>query len=173
MTMLIYLSMIESEADKSKFIALYETYRSSMFHAANRILNNTDDAEDTVHQAFLKVAEAIETVDDSIPDRVKGFLITITQHYAIDLYRKKKKLFLFDVGIKEDAAAIYEHSGVLVQCIDRLPEKYRAVILLKYKFGYGTKEIARLLSLSESNVAKIHQRAKSNLEQLCKEEGIL
>ena len=173
MTMLIYLSMIESEADKSKFILLYETYRSSMFYAANQILNNKDDAEDAVHQAFVKVAETIEKVDDSVPSRVKGFLITITQHYAIDQYRKKKRLSLFDLSIKEDCADIYEGSGVLVQCIDRLPENYRAVILLKYKYGYEIKEIARFLSLSVSNANKIHQRAKAKLEKLCEEEGLL
>ena len=171
--MLIYLSMIESEADKSKFIALYETYRSCMYYAAYKILNNRDDAEDAVHQAFLKVAETIETVDDSVPGRVKGFLITITRHYAIDLYRKKKRRSLFEVGIKQDAAGIYEGSGILTQCIDRLPETYRAVILLRHKYGYEIKDIARLLSLSQSNTAKIHQRAKAKLEQMCREEGIL
>lgn len=171
--MLIYLSMIETEADKRKFIALYETYRSSMFYSANKILNNADDAEDAVHQTFLKIAETIETVDDSVPGRVKGLLLTITRHYAIDLYRKKQKRSLFEAGEVEDIAVIYETSGSLAKCMAKLPEAYRAVIVLKYNCGYSTREISRLLSLSVSNVNKIHQRAKRKLGQLCEEEGIL
>ncbi len=36
--MIIYLSIIESEEDKSKFEQLYITYRQTMFYVANRIL---------------------------------------------------------------------------------------------------------------------------------------
>lgn len=52
--MLIYLQMIESEADKSKFEQLYLKYRSLMLRVAMRILHNEQDAEDAVHQAFCR-----------------------------------------------------------------------------------------------------------------------
>ena len=53
--MLIYLQMIESEEDKSKFEAIYNKYRYLMFSVANRVLNNQYDAEDAVHQAFISI----------------------------------------------------------------------------------------------------------------------
>lgn len=53
--MLIYLQMIESEADKSKFERLYLRYRGLMFSVAMRLLSNEQDAEDAVHQAFLSI----------------------------------------------------------------------------------------------------------------------
>ena len=55
--MLIYLQMIESEEDKSKFIELYNQYRYLMFSVANRILKNEYDAEDAVHQAFVSIID--------------------------------------------------------------------------------------------------------------------
>lgn len=54
--MMIYLQMIDTPEDRSKFEFLYMEYRGLMFHVANKILHNEQDAEDTVHQAFLKVA---------------------------------------------------------------------------------------------------------------------
>ena len=171
--MLIYLSLIESEEDKSKFIFLYENYRSSMFYVANEILHNRQDAEDVVHQTFVKIAETIETVDISIPSRSKSLLLTITRHNAIDLYRKKQRCSVYDTTILADTVVGLENLGVVGYCFTKLPENYRTVLALWHSYGYSHKEIARLLSLRESNVAKIHQRAKAKLEKLCREEGIL
>lgn len=53
--MFLYLAMIDSDADKSKFEILYSEYKNLMYYTANRILRNSSDAEDVVHQAFLKV----------------------------------------------------------------------------------------------------------------------
>lgn len=58
--MIVYLSMIESPEDQSKFELLYTEYRDVMYHVAFKILQNEQDAEDAVHQAFLKIAEKIE-----------------------------------------------------------------------------------------------------------------
>lgn len=55
--MIIYLQMIESDEDKSKFEQLYIMYKGLMFHVAMKILKNEFDAEDAVHQAFLSLIE--------------------------------------------------------------------------------------------------------------------
>ena len=58
--MLVYLQMIETPEDKSKFIILYEEYRDYMYRVALAILHNPEDAEDAVHYAFVKIAENID-----------------------------------------------------------------------------------------------------------------
>lgn len=55
--MILYLQMIDAPKDRSKFERLYLAYRDLMFYVANQILHNEQDAEDAVHQAFLKVGE--------------------------------------------------------------------------------------------------------------------
>ena len=50
--MIIYLQMIDTPEDRSKFEQIYLEYRGLMFHVANEILHNEQDAEDAVHQAF-------------------------------------------------------------------------------------------------------------------------
>ena len=52
--MLIYLQMIETPEDRSKFETLYEEYRDAMYAVAQKILRNNMDAEDALHQAFCK-----------------------------------------------------------------------------------------------------------------------
>ena len=54
--MLVYLQAIDNPEDRTRFEAMYSAYRGLMFHVANRILQNPQDAEDAVHLAFLGLA---------------------------------------------------------------------------------------------------------------------
>ena len=60
--MLIYMMMLETPEEKSLFEQIYLEYRGLMFHVAYEILHNEQDAEDAVHQAFVKIAENIKKI---------------------------------------------------------------------------------------------------------------
>ena len=66
--MIIYLQMIESDEDKSKFEQLYIMYKGLMFHVAMKILKNEFDAEDAVHQAFLSLIENLKKIAAACAD---------------------------------------------------------------------------------------------------------
>ena len=51
----LYLQMLDTPEEKVRFEEVYLTYRGLMYHTANRILHNRQDAEDAVHNAFLQV----------------------------------------------------------------------------------------------------------------------
>lgn len=89
--MFLYLAMIDSDADKSKFEILYSEYKNLMYYTANRILCNSSDTEDVVHQAFLKVIEILDTISSPRCHKTRALLVTITEHKAIDLYREKQR----------------------------------------------------------------------------------
>ena len=55
--MLLYLQMLETPEEKSLFEQIYLEYRGLMYHVAYEILHNDQDAEDAVHQAFVKIVE--------------------------------------------------------------------------------------------------------------------
>ena len=50
-----------------------------------------------------------------------------------------------------------------------LPQKYREVLLLHYVEGYQGKEIAEMLSLSETAVRKRMERGRNGLRELLEE----
>lgn len=110
--MFLYLAMIDSDADKSKFEILYSEYKNLMYYTANRILRNSSDAEDVVHQAFLKVIEILDTISSPRCHKTRALLVTITEHKAIDLYREKQRrnvLPLAEEYIGAAPAAEIEH----------------------------------------------------------------
>lgn len=152
MNMFIYLMMIDSPEDQSKFEKIYLTYKGLMYYIAYKILNNEHDAEDAVHSAFIKIAENIGKIDDLACPKTKNYITTIVENKAIDFYRANQRrnsdLYLDEIsGIEVEETRVHG----LAACMAKLPPRYRQVILLKYYHGFSCKEIAKQLKLTKTN----------------------
>lgn len=171
--MLIYLQMIESDEDKSKFEQIYIHYRGLMFFVANNILHNCEDSEDAVHQAFISIIENLNKLLQPDDPKTRSFCVIVTERKAIDLYRSRKRFISDD--FTEDTAGIEINTpdDSLSAAISSLPPKYREIILLRYDNGYTTKEIAKMLGLSLDATQKTLWRAKTELKRKLEEEGML
>lgn len=171
--MMIYMMAIDTPEERSKFEKIYLSYRGLMYHIAYKILNNQADAEDAVHNAFVKIAEHISKIGDPVCSKTKVFVATIVENKAIDIYRFNKRKqgieYLDDIsGISIEENAVHG----LAECMAKLSPRYRQVILLKYYQGFSNKEIANLLNITEANAIKIDQRAKKRLRQMYEEEKL-
>lgn len=171
--MLIYLQMIESPREQSKFEIIFNRYKNLMFSVAFSILRNEKDAEDAVHHAFVKIIENISKISDPECPKTRGYVVTIVENTAINVYRRKKRHPILPLEEQVGLAVEYDGSNELARCMAKLPAHYRQVLLLKYHQGYTIQEIAKILGMTPASVAKIHQRAKAKLEILCKEAEIL
>jgi len=169
--MLIYLAAINSDEDKTKFELIYRQYRNLMYYVANQILHNICDAEDVVHQAFLKIIEILDTISEIKSHKTRSLIVTITERKAIDLYRSKSRaavLPLDETYIGSVAANEIEHmaeSDAIAAAIAALPARYREVLLLRYDNGFSYSEIAKALDMTEAAVRKTVQRAKEALQR--------
>ena len=167
--MMIYLSMIDSEEDKSKFEIIYSEYRNLMYYVANKILMNSSDAEDIVHQAFLKVIEILDKIEQPVCPQTRSLLVIITERKAIDLYRvrKQRAIIPFDeeyVNVPQCSEIdTFEERSAVAAAIAMLPTRYRQLILLKYDNGFSNQDISQMLDMTEDNVKKTLQRAKAKL----------
>ena len=164
--MLIYLQMIESEEDKSKFEKLYNQYRHLMFSVANKILNNQYDAEDAVHQAFVSIIDNLDKIKEVDCPKTKAYVVIITENKAIDIIRSKKHIIedeLIDTlyGLEIPMPG----DGGLADAMAKLPARYREVLLLRFDNGYKTKEIAKMMNMTEGSMQKLIWRAKDALHK--------
>lgn len=178
--MLLYIQMLETPEEKSKFEQLYLGYRNLMFYVANGILHNRQDSEDVVHESFLKIIKIINKIENPKCPQTRSLIVIITERTAIDLYRRHQKVTV--IPLDEEQLCLPSSIGIettekktdLALAIAKLPAKYRAVLLLRYDHGFSEAEIAQILSMSVDNVHKTIQRAKKKLERIFKEqEGYL
>lgn len=170
--MLIYLAMIDSPDDQAKFERVYNKYRYLMLHVANKILQNHHDAEDAVHQAFIAVIENLEKIIEVDSPKTRSYLVIITERKAIDLMRYNNRRQTLELN--EDIAGVeipFEMDNPVATAIAKLPAHYREVLLLRFNNGFTTREIASILSISNSGVRKMIVRAKKALQELLEKEG--
>ena len=171
--MLVYLQLISTVEDQTKFTELYKTYQGLMFHVAKNILHNDQDAEDAVHQAFVNIAESIESIEPASSPRTKALLVLITEHRSLDIQRRRQHLLPHQAENLSGIEIEYLCENTLAYCMNKLPARYRIVLLLRHHYGYTPEETARFLGISKTNAIKLHQRAKARLELLCRKEGLL
>lgn len=170
--MLCYLAMIETEEERSKFEKIYIQYRRLMYSVAFRVLNNSEDAEDAVHTAFIRIAKNIEIINDDVGS-LTGLMITIARNTAIDIYRKRSKQATVELTDDIEAPNTETNLDESAGCLEKLPERQKTILLLKYHYGYNNDEIAKLLDITPTNVAKIVYRAKVKLREYYEKEDVL
>lgn len=170
---------MEGDSEKQRKIErLFKAYNQMMLYAADKILNDKDDAEDAVQQAFLRVMNHLDDIDENDEQKTKSYLSIIAQNIAIDIYRKKKREWVHNISYDEYEIFIEDPSGQdfeewdgvlgsrLEEAIAKLPAQYAEVIQLTYGCGYNSEEIGAMLNLSAENVRQRLVRARRKLARL-------
>lgn len=169
--MIAYLQMLETSEEKARFEELVHTYKNLMFYAANQILNNEHDAEDSVQQAFFAILKNFDKISQIQCPQTRAFVVIVVERKAIDLYRarSRRSVVAFDEEFMQADTGTEEAAAVrtdLARALAQLPARARELLLLKYDSGYSEGEIAAICSMTPGNVKKTIYRAKKKLEML-------
>ena len=172
--MLIYLQMLETAEDRSKFEQLYKRYRNLLFLVANKILENEMDAEDAVHEAFITIAKNFSNIGEIACPKTQAYVVIIVRCRSLDILRKRNRqphtFYEDEIG---GGNVDYDGPIAVASCFAKLGPRYRDALLLKFRHGLSTKEIAAVFRISKDGAEKLIQRARKKLEELCQKEGLL
>ena len=166
-----YLSMVETEEEKSLVEKLYNTYEQKMYFVAYSVLQNVQDAEDAVHEAFIRIIKNVSAYDFDFSDKTQALVCTIVRRIALDKCTKNVKRQEKEVPFdeKSDTLAFPDTSaaeyGELVQIIGRLPFEEKETLILRYVIGYTAEQTAKLLGVSVETVYKRRKRAIEILKE--------
>lgn len=163
-----------SSQKTAEFITLYDEMADQLFRHCFFKVSNRELALDIVQETFTRTWEYIASGKEV--NNVKGFLFKVANNLIIDEYRKKKVVSLetlqeqsgFDAPVQDHKKTIFnvEVDTVLTH-INKLDEKYREVILMRYVNDYSPKEIASILGESENAVSvRINRGIKKVQEML-------
>ena len=96
-----YMSFIDDDDDREKFEIIYNEYRKRMVSTAYSILRNHEDAEDAVHDTFIKIARNMNSIGDPKSNEALSYVLKATKNTAINLSQKNttrnKHIHLEDV----------------------------------------------------------------------------
>ena len=168
--MLVYTQAIEGAAGKHLFEEVYAAYCGRLLTLAHRRLPERQDAEDAAHQAFLALAEHFDRLSRLPRQQLEAYLVVVVERKAIDILRHQARQsgIPFDENIPLVTPA--PCGSPLADAMSRLPPRCREALLLRYGYGYSTRETASLLGLSVAAAQKALQRAKQALQAELEQE---
>ena len=128
---------------------------------AESIVGDPDSAADAVQEAVITLWEQRTTLKTQDMERLS---LTIVKRRSIDMLRRQKptvnidteQLMLMDVPEEDPEEERYQLARKLV---DRLPERQRNAILMKYEEGLSNKEIEEATGMSSTHLYTTLSRA--------------
>jgi RNA polymerase sigma-70 factor (ECF subfamily) len=149
---------------------LFNLYSDEMYAVCLYYSPSDVEAEDTLHEGFLKVFQHIAGF--KAQGSVKAWIRRILINTALEKYRKKSPMYVLD---NEDYTQI-EDSGHedaisnisaddLLGIIQELSPQYRIVFNLYALEGFSHKEIAQKLNISEGTSKSNLARARTILQK--------
>lgn len=147
-----------------------EMHKEYLYKMAFLYVRNREDALDVVGTTILKGFQAIHSLKS--PLLFKTWITRILLNAAADTTKKiipYKEIGEMELPAEENEASI-EESADLKDAIEKLPEKYRTVILLKYYSGMTVEEIAFAMGIPQGSVKSYLSRARSELKKELKED---
>ena len=166
--------------DERAFRELLRKYERPVFNICYRMVRNEQEAQDLAQDAFVKVFAMLERYNPSYA--FSNWLFKITSNLCIDSMRKRRIATLpMDQPVTSDKGEYErqyesptdnpetvmmkgEKMGMLAEAIDKLPEHYRIMIVLRHQEDLSYEEIADTLDVPLGTVkARIH-RAREMLK---------
>jgi RNA polymerase sigma-70 factor (ECF subfamily) len=131
--------------------ALYDRYASAMLRVAWRLCASMSDAEDVVHDVFVRLPELLQRYEHRTS--LKGWLLTVTARAALmhlrrTTRRREDSLDSARHHLAPDASHASADQHDIERQVAQLPGTLRAVVVLRLIEGFTHDEIAALLGIT-------------------------
>lgn len=146
---------------------IYARHRDGLFVLALSITHSRADAEDAIHDAFVRLAKA---PDLACNDPV-AYVFAAVRNAAIDRHRVRHNGRPMDSAFAaclngEDHLETRERDQSLAAAIDALCEEHRTVVLLRIYSGLTFRQIGELTDTPLQTIASRYAAALDQLEPL-------
>lgn len=163
---------------------VYELYYKAMYNTAFRIMQNSDDAEDVMQEAFLNAFAKLDTFKGEVA--FGAWLKRIVINKSLTELKKRKKLQevkleVVNKSLKQEEEAFpesemdYDKIRVVevTEAMNKLKDNYRMILNLSLIEGYDNDEIASIMNITNQNCRTTISRAKSRLRKILMETSVI
>lgn len=168
--------------DPQAFRTLMKKYHKSVYYMLLKMVKNADDAEDLTQEAFAKAFNSIDKFDSTFA--FSTWLFRIATNNCIDFIRKKRVQTIsidsplegddgssMQLDVRDDnfdpndSMLRQQRKHYLELAIQRLPEKYRTLVELRYYRELSYEEVADELQIPLGTVKAQLFRARELLNE--------
>jgi RNA polymerase sigma factor (sigma-70 family) len=141
------------QISKEKAEELYYQFSNYIFKVAFLFTHSQSLSDDITQETLIRIFKYYHTYDESKP--IKPWIYKITLNTLRELKRKQKWLVLTEhLPVQKDSEESFENKLIrretnddLLDAVNKLPNKYKEIIVLYYFEEFTLKEIAEILSI--------------------------
>jgi RNA polymerase sigma-70 factor, ECF subfamily len=168
----------ERQTVQGSEVASFETlmlpHLDAAYNLARWLLRNEEDARDVVQEAYLRAFRSFGGFHGS---NGRPWLLTIVRNTAYSLIKKNQSAnvtttldeeeYLVDRESVSPATQLEhnEESKLVREAINRLPDEFREILVLRHLEGLSYKEIADVAQLAPGTVMSRLARARAKLKE--------
>jgi RNA polymerase sigma-70 factor (ECF subfamily) len=169
------------EGDEAAVARLVQEHQLGVFRLALSILNDPGEANEATQDTFISALRALNSYRET--STFKAWLYTIALNISRSRLRKRKALERLQHTLTailriqsqqpptlEDVIISNEEDAALWKALERLGEKHRIPIVLRYYHDLSIAEIAEILNIKEgtvhSRLSIARERLRSELDNL-------
>ena len=163
------------QGDEKGFASFYTQTYKYVYSRARCMFSDEDEVQDLVQEVYLAAYRNIHTLETS--ESIFAWLRTITFYQGTKMLKKRRK----EVLLSEEHEEVFENNPddeteiaddymnrediqVIRECIQKLSDEQKTVILAYYYDNLKVEEIADLLSISEGTIKSRLYLARKNLK---------
>ena len=157
---------------------VYEQNYSHLLSCCIRYCENQEEAEDILHDSFIKIFKVIRKFNGS--STLKTWLTRLVINEVL-MYLRKKKRLPKQTELKSDHTEVAEISEEELQhfsgkevlkLIQKLPAGYKEILCLYSIDGYNHEEIGTALNIAPATSRSQLSRARKQLKDLLKTKEV-
>jgi len=156
---------------QERFKAEILPLRQKLFHIAQHILVEEDEAEDAVQEVLLKLWHTRDSLNKY--DSAAAYATTVTKNHCLDRLKVKSRTDLLDDSYNTRAGTDNPHlqlerkntEEILKQIIEKLPPLQQAIIRMKDMEEYEVVEIAEITGTTVEAVRVNLSRARKKVRE--------
>ncbi|MEK5061654.1 RNA polymerase sigma factor [Paenibacillus sp. FSL H7-0326] len=151
-----------AKGDSDAFVQLVQQLEGSLYYMARSLLGKEEDVADALQETILKAFKSIGTLRE--PKFFKTWLFRILINECNNIGSKRSRTIAY-AEIPATAASMGGYEMVdLRESVERLEEPQRTVVILHYFEDLPLRQVAEVLSISESAVKMRLSRARQALK---------
>ena len=161
--------------DQRSYQELVVRYERRVLGVIRRFVDDPDMADDLTQETFLRVYERLDQFDPS--RRFGPWLFQISVNLSLDwLRRKRRRRWLKFFGDRggdyqpepsvSDPRAQEDLQQEVHHVLERIPEKYRTVLILRDLENFSTSDIAAILKRKETTIRWRLAEARNRFKEL-------
>lgn len=169
------MSALEDSDERLAIEELFEKLQPKLRRIFARFRLPPEDAEDVLQQSFLDLVYKQKQVYNP-----EAWVTATVRNRCITYWRKRRRQIwdavdsaLLDLLAQPEAPSQRQVTlrRDLEKMLERLPERCRSVLVLRYGLGYRSREVADLLGYQPSSIRKVTSRCIAALTRELVDSG--